>query len=516
MKILYINPARIEAGLDAIAKTQPLSLITIAAMVPDHEAKLIDFKVDRYNDKRFRRELNRHDIVAITSLTPQINSAFEVAQMAKEQGCITLIGGYHPSLDPEFVAKQKAIDYAIRGEGENTFQELINYIDKNKKKVALKDIDGVSYKNLNGEIFHNKDRRLEYNLDNFPMPRRDLLRNKNYSTDLGKIDLVESSRGCPHSCKFCCIVKMWKDPIQKISYRTKSIKRIMQEIYAVNRRSKMILFTDDNFTINIKRTKKILDTIIRTGIPYKTKFWCQSRVDTLWRNQWLIKLLAKAGCYQVFLGIESVHQKSLDAMNKRNTTPDMVQKVVKMLHDEGITIMGGIIIGYPGETVEMVRQNILFAKSINLDVVQFTPITCFPGTSFYDEMKAKSMITSNNYKNYDLFHPMMRTEQLSSKDIFQLVKEAYAAYYLDSDYAKLVLKKFINPSSEYKLNILRIFRTLVKFMWNGKKMFSSCGITTASISDEFKNMKLNNFVSTQIPSLTTPKLEKKVIERAEA
>jgi len=111
---------------------------------------------------------------------------------------------------------------------------------------------------------------------------------------------------------------------------------------------------------------------------------------------------------------------------------------------------------------------------------------------------------------------MMRTEQLSSRKIFQLVKEAYASYYLDSDYAKLVVKKFLNPSSEYKLNILRIFRTLVKFMWNGKKMFSSCGITTASISDEFKNMKLNNFVLNQIPLLTPQKMEKKVIESAKA
>ena len=497
MKILYINPARIEAGLDALTKTQPLSLITIAAMVPDHDAKLIDFKVDRYNEKRFRRELNRYDIVAITSLTPQINSAFEIAQMAKEQGCITLIGGYHPTLDPEFVAKQRAIDYTIRGEGENTFRELIHYIDENKEKVALKDIDGISYKNLAGEVFHNKDRRLEYNLDNFPMPRRDLLRNKNYSSHLGKRDLVETSRGCPYSCKFCCIVKMWKDPIRQISYRTKSIKRIMQEIYVVNRHNKVIMFTDDNFTVNIKRTKKILDTIIRAGIPYKTKFWCQSRVDTLWRNQWLIKLLAKAGCIQVFLGIESVHQKSLDAMNKRNITPDMVRKVVKMLHDKGITIMGGIIIGYPGESVEMVRQNILFAKSLNLDVVQFTPITCFPGTSFYDEMKAKNMITSNNYKHYDLLHPMMRTEQLSSKEIFQLVKEAYAAFYLDSDYTKLFVKKFLDPSFVYKLNVLRIFRTLVKVMGEGKKMFSSYGISTASISDEFKNMKLNRKIDFQ-------------------
>ena len=89
--------------------------MSIAAMVPEHDAKLFDFKVDRYVERRFRRELNRYDIVAITSMTPQIDHAFEVAQIAKEQGCMTILGGYHPTLAPEHVADQKAVDYTIRG-----------------------------------------------------------------------------------------------------------------------------------------------------------------------------------------------------------------------------------------------------------------------------------------------------------------------------------------------------------------------------------------------------------------
>ena len=82
MRILYINPARLEAGLDAIIKGAPLSLISIAAMVPEHDANLFDFKVDKYREKKFRNELNRTDVVAITSMTPQIYHAFDVAEMA--------------------------------------------------------------------------------------------------------------------------------------------------------------------------------------------------------------------------------------------------------------------------------------------------------------------------------------------------------------------------------------------------------------------------------------------------
>ena len=488
MKILYINPARLQSGMDAVITGAPLSLITIAAMVPEHDAKLFDFKVDKYHEKKFRSELNQYDIVAITSMTPQIYSALEIAEMAKGQGCTTIIGGYHPTLVPEFVAKHEYVDFTVRGEGENTFKELIDYIDGNKNNVSIEDIDGISYLNKDGKIIHNADRQLERNLDNFPMPRRDLLKGKLY-TYLGTTTRqVETSRGCPHNCKFCCIIKMWRNPNQPITYRTKSISRIMAEVYDVNKREKpdFIFFCEDNFTINVKRTHKILDTIIRSGIHDKMHFSCQSRVDTLYRNPDLIEKLYKANFRQVFLGIESVHQQSLDAMNKKNTTPAMVKKVVKSLRDKGISIFGGVIIGFPGETKRMVRQNIQNTIELDLDCVQFTPITAFPGTAFYDEMKEKGMVTTNNYKFYDLFHPMMGTPELTSKEMYRLVAEAYAAFYLKGWLIRRA-KEYLNPFGKFNWMLSCLGRLVKQGVLGGLSMFYSQGITTRVISDELKN-----------------------------
>lgn len=501
MKILYINPSKLSSGLDAIIKGPPLSLLSIAAMVPEHYAKLFDFKMDKYVESRFRRELNRYDVVAITSMTPQIQSAFEIAQIAKEQGCITILGGYQPTLVPKYVAKHPAVDYTVRGEGEHTFREIIDYINRNNKQLALKDIKGVSYKGKEGKLFHNQDRPLEYDLDVFPMPRRDLIKGKKYTYMGTEVDQVESSRGCPHSCKFCCITKMWKDPIQHITYRTKSIKRIMQEIYDVDWSKDFIFFCEDNFTINIKRTNKILDTIIRSGVHSKIHFSCQSRVDTLYRNPWLIPKLHKAGFRQVFLGIESVHQQSLDAMGKKNTTPAMVKKVVHSLQDLGISIFGGVIIGYPGETTEMVYETIRYAKSLNLSCIQFTPITAFPGTEFYAEMEAKGMITSKNYKHYDLFHPMMRTEQLSNKELYRLVAQALASYYLDGSWLKSKAKQYLNPFSKFNWMLPSIGRLIKQMLIDGRRMFHSQGISHNIIPDELtqpiklkidRQLELNN------------------------
>jgi len=268
MKILYVNPSRISSGLDAVIKGIPLSLLSIAAMAPEHDAKVLDFKVTKYDEKKFRKELNRYDIVALTSMTPQIDSALDTANIAKEQGCTTILGGYHPTLDPEYAANHCGVDFAVRNEGEHTFREIIDFIDGNKKNVAIKDIDGISYKR-NDHVIHNKPRALERNLDNFPIPRFDLVNRKDYMYLGTRLAQMETSRGCPHNCTFCCIKKMWCDPNSSVAYRTKSIKRVMQEIYAIDWKNNFIFFCEDNFSIKIKRTKEILETIIKSGVNNK-------------------------------------------------------------------------------------------------------------------------------------------------------------------------------------------------------------------------------------------------------
>ena len=198
---------------------------------------------------------------------------------------------------------------------------------------------------------------------------------------------------------------------------------------------------------------------------------------------------------QVFLGIESVHQQSLNAMNKRGTTPDMTRKVVSMLHDRGISIFGGIIIGFPGETQTMVRQTIEFARSLELTCMQFTPITAFPGTDFYKEMQETNMITSNNYKHYDLFHPMMRTPELTSKQMYRLVGEAYASTYLDKDWMKTQAKRFLNPFGKFNWMAKNIPRFIKAVMMSGMDMLHSQGITGSIISEELRTLMKNGLPS---------------------
>jgi radical SAM superfamily enzyme YgiQ (UPF0313 family) len=201
--------------------------------------------------------------------------------------------------------------------------------------------------------------------------------------------------------------------------------------------------------------------------------------------------MKKAGFRQIFLGIETVHQQSLDAMNKQNTTPKMTQKVVEMIKDHGISIFGGVIIGYPGETREMVHQTIQFTKSLKLTCVQFTPITAFPGTEFFNEMKQKGRITSYNYKHYNLFHPMMGTDKLTNIEVYRLVAEAYASYYLGSDYIKDLAKRYCNPfNKKWRWMGSQMPLYVKTVIGEAYKMFMTQGITRKAISEDLKDLRI--------------------------
>lgn len=459
-------------------------------MLPEHDAKVLDCKVDKNFEEKIDAEIEWADIVAITSLTPQIDSALYIASKAKLLKKTTIIGGYHATLDPDYVINHPSVDFIVRGEGEHTFKEIVDFLTDNDEKISITEIDGLSFKDGAGNVKHNKPRMMECDLDSLPLPRRDLLNRKDYVYMGAFQDGLETSRGCPHDCTFCCITKMWRHPDQNIRYRTKSVARIIEEIESIDKKVDYLFFKDDNFTIKPERTKEILEAILKSEKARSFSYGCQSRVDTLYHNPWLIDLMKETKFRQVFLGIESVHQQSLDAMNKKNTTPAMTRQVVNALHKKGISVFGGVIIGYPGETKEMVYQNIQFAKSLKMAMVQFTPISAFPGTVFYDEMKEKGMITSDDYSNYDLFHVMMRTDQLSSEEIDQLVKEAYSYYYLDGEYIKLRAKQFLNPFGPYNWLLKRIHKVIKQFLFGGGKMLQGSGMSKSIISEELKNTQI--------------------------
>jgi radical SAM superfamily enzyme YgiQ (UPF0313 family) len=167
----------------------------------------------------------------------------------------------------------------------------------------------------------------------------------------------------------------------------------------------------------------------------------------------------------------------------------MVKHVVNELRSRGISVFGGVIIGFPGETARMVRQNIQYARDMKLDIVQFTPITAFPGTPFYEEMEQKGMITTNDYTHYDLFHTMMGTDELSAQEIYELVAEAYNAFYLQWDWLMGKAMEYLNPFGKFNWMTRRILKLIHQMVLNGRSMLSAQGFGENGLSKELKNKK---------------------------
>ncbi|MHA1370904.1 MAG: B12-binding domain-containing radical SAM protein, partial [Promethearchaeota archaeon] len=414
MKVLLINPdSGSGIGLDLFLKGPPLALMSLAGGIPEQDVEIIDLKVKSMPVNKIRKKIASSDVVGITSYTPSIARALNLARIVKnvDRGIPVVLGGYHASLLPEETVANREVDIVVRGEGEFTFKELIDHFEtvlgSNKDfRDGLKDIKGIAYKK-NGIVKMTEARPLVKNLDDLPFPRRDLLKKYKYKYFGSPLDALETARGCPFDCSFCCVRPHWSH-----CWRTKSPERVLKEIAILRKDARWYAFQDSEFSANMKRCERIFNLIHEYGYDNIGKWYSfQGRVDDICRHPEIVEKMADYGLRMVFIGVESVYQKSLNRIGKRIKL-SQIKKAVRILHDLGISIFGSIIIGNLDETWDEVIKSGLFASQLNLDIVQFTPLTPLPGSRLYYEAKEKGWIVDQGYKTghyskWNLVDPVM-------------------------------------------------------------------------------------------------------------
>ncbi len=438
MKILLIYPPfQIGMGMGKVMCSPPLSLLTLAGAVKDldHEIEILDLNVDySYGIKKIQKKIEQYDMVGITCMTNTFKVVLNICKIAKKSGVKTLLGGFHPTLQPDIIEKFECIDMICRGEGEETFRELLD--DKPINKIL-----GLSYRD-NGKVVHNPDRPSIKNLDNLSYPDNSLIPSNSYHYLWVKAWVVESSRGCPFKCNFCCVTKFHHG-----KYRVKSPQRVINEILNVPNNVKFIFFVDDNFSLNHKRVLHICELIRKNRLHKRFMFACQSRVDDLANNPDMVKEMAKAGFICVFLGIESTKQMSLNRMNKQYTL-DKIRKCITLCHKNGMIIFGAFIIGNLGENSADVWRTLHMMKELEIDIMMTNPLTPFPGTPLYDEAVANNWIPKDfRWEKWDLT-AVMNTPDMSRSEIQDLVDESYRFFYKDIGYfifGKRILRVIFNP-----------------------------------------------------------------------
>jgi len=425
MKICLISPPYNSAVKSVVGvSSPPLGLAYIASVLKqNHEVKIIDSNILNYAIEDVERRLRSFnpDVVGITSVTPSIYEAYKVAEIAKKvrEDCKVILGGPHATFMPRQTMEEcKYIDIIVRGEGEETIKELIKNIEKG---TPLNEVKGITFREKN-KIIDTEPRPFIKNIDDIPFPSRDLLPIHLYKFNGVKYTTMLTSRGCPFKCSFCSSSRLFGG-----YWRGRSPENVIEEMKIIYEEYgiKNIEFIDDTFTLNQERAEKICNEIIKQG--WDISWGASSRVDTLSKK--LVEKMKKAGCWIVYLGIESGSQEILNAIGK-GITLEQVKKAVKILKDVGIQVLGSFIIGFIQDTKKTIKETIKFAKNLNLDYAQFSILTPYPGTPIFDYAKKNNMLLTENWSRYTAIEPIIKIKEVSEKEIKALLKEAYITFYL--------------------------------------------------------------------------------------
>ena len=321
------------------------------------------------------------DMVGISFMTANSTSGYYLAEMLKSYNpkLPVIAGGTHPTLLPEEPLKKAPFDYVIRGEGEETIVELINTI-KNKKDISK--VPGISYLK-DGKIIHNPNRPFIQNLDKLPFPAFHLMRNaqKNLYACTG----ITTARGCPFQCNYCASNLMWTRNV-----RFRSPANVVEEIKdRYNRLGvKGYSFNDDTFTLKSAFVEEICNRILT--LPFKITWHCDTRGDTITLKT--LKLMKKAGCRHVYLGLESGSPK-IQKMIKKNISNSKIKEAVKMARKAGIETTVYFMAGFPEEKEEDLMQSVNAMKDIKPDHAIWSILTPYPGTEIWDLARKRGLVS---------------------------------------------------------------------------------------------------------------------------
>ena len=334
-----------------------------------------------------------------------------------------VVGGQHATDHVEDIFQEcPNIDIIVRGEGEETIQQIAQDVD-------LQDILGISYKN-NGSIIHNQNRPLPP-VDNLRPPNRRLRRTPYHIQSKGvnlsntEFDSVLTARGCPYKCKFCTFNI---NPLgQKRSYSARTPESVIEEIKSLD--AGVIFFSDDNFFTNFKRVERLCDLIIEQGI--NKKFIAQARLE-IFKSPAMLRKAEKAGLKILLIGIESPHDRILKQLDKGFTSKD-IRKAFEVLKNYAFYYHCYFIYGNIGESKEEMLYIPQFAKEIGADSISYMRLQ----VRKFSPLKEIVEKTPGYYMSSSGF---VYSDRYSLDDLNRIRKDIKRTFYTPSQLYKIIRK----------------------------------------------------------------------------
>ncbi|MBM3571316.1 MAG: hopanoid biosynthesis associated radical SAM protein HpnJ [Alphaproteobacteria bacterium] len=433
MKTLFLHPpsydafdggagSRYQARREIRSFWFPTWLAQPAALVPD--SKLVDAPPARLKLADILPLADGHELVVMHTSSPSFTSDVKVAEALKDRNPRLKIGliGAKVAVDPAgSLAAAKALDFVARNEFDFTIKDVAS-------GKPWSEIDGLSYRDADGNIVHNRDRAVLENMDALPFVtdvyKRDL-KVEDYFIGYLKHPYVSlyTGRGCKSRCTFC----LWPQTVGGHRYRTRSVDHVVAEIRRAKElfpQVKEFFFDDDTFTDDLPRAEAIARELGRLGVTWS----CNAKANV---PRATLEVLKANGLRLLLVGYESGNQKILHNI-KKGMLVDVARRFTRDCHDLGITIHGTFIMGLPGETRETIEETIRFATDIDPHTIQVSLAAPYPGTFLHrqavenrwlDEAHAE-LVDEHGVQIAPLHYP-----HLSHQEIFDAVETFYKRFY---------------------------------------------------------------------------------------
>ena len=397
-----------------------------------------------------------HGVVGISFLVTQAAAAFQIASYVKQNypGTKVVVGGSFPSSAPRDCLKSPDIDVACCGEGELATLDLVRAWEQGR---PLDEVDGIVFRRNDGEIVETPPRALIEDLDEMPLPAYHLTDLEPYiraehASDFTKqkcrsMELI-TSRGCPYRCIYCHTIFGKK-------FRGRSAQQVMNEILLLYSKYQVREFViwDDTFTMDVQRTKAICDLILGAGIKIHLQLRGGVRVERM--DEELMAKLKLSGTETMCVGVESAVDR-IQKLIQKNLSIRKVDEFLDLAEKYEITTIGLMMLGFPGEKLEEVKESIRWASASKLNYAFFSMVTPYPATALYDiAIREGYFVKDDNFESMHVMNPHMEMPELPSKRLKWLQIQGYLRFYCRPRRLRYLLsstrtaKNFISSLANY-------------------------------------------------------------------
>lgn len=459
----------------------PLSLGYLKSNIDEtkHNVKIFDCSLNplRADTIEFKKMLMdfEPDIVGVSCWSPTYNEGIRVLQVAKaiNPKVITLMGGAHASSYPDAIMKNESVDYIFDGESELSFPVFLEEIKKENPNLSI--VKGLIYRNKNENISKNEPEK-EENLDQIKFPDYDTMNLAGYinlgykfNTTIKQNAPVWVTRGCPYRCQYCSAPQLNGRLIRahSVEYMVNWVKYLYNE-----KGIRQINIIDDNFTFDMKFAKEFCKAMIDLNLK-DIHFGTPNGIRIQRTDKELLELMKKTGWINVVVAPESGSVSTLQRM-KKDLDPKIIAPKVKEIKEAGLKVHGFFIIGYPGDTLEDIKETIKMIRECKFNFFFLNNFQPLPGTPIYDELVQNGEIESGLLpKNYSGGERAYVPEGLK-----------------DFNFARFVLTEYGYLMISNPLNIPYVFKLISPAMII-KKVYSNLKNTVITAKPE-NNLNVKN------------------------